>query len=393
MDRSLRHRSLRTALLGALALFAGATFSPLALADEPSPRTPDFVIEASGDHPAIAVELLTVEEGKVAIVDPSDPFFAALTPLEMSLRLDEDVTALPREEALTKFRSFLQEQVTEWRPVEREKLAMALPQIAERMREHCPDILPTRWRFLRTTGRDELSVPYTRGDCIVFPETLVASLIAQDQGTFEHLVVRKLEQLGQLVIHETFHVWSRNHPTERDTLYREFGFEPIAPVVLPDSIDRIRLTNPDGPGWGHAIRVTDDEGNACRAILLLTSKAPEFQKGYMGVIPVLSFHLYPITESDPPTLRTRDDGSVVRWMPHRVKGFAEQVGRNSAYIIHPDEILADHASYLAYPPAQIPNPELLERVRIRLGGTVIGVGKGSSSSSGKPEPASHDGGR
>ena len=105
----------------------------------------------------------------------------------------------------------------------------------------------------------------------------------------------------------------------------------------------------------------------------------------MGVLPVLSFHLYPITDGDTPTLVRHEAGHVVRWNPNAVPNFAEQVGRNTGYIIHPDEILADNAAMLVYPQFPPRNPELILRVKELLSQPLT-----EKSSTGKPRPASHD---
>ena len=385
--RITRWRDARWLPLLLIAAVATPALTPALLAQAPVGLPEDLSqrFEIAG---GVQVELLTAEEAKKAIIDESDPFFAHLTPLEISLRLNEDVTELPREEALAKYRTFLQKNVTDWKPVEIAKLQVALPQIAKEAREHCPHLIPKAWRFIRTTGREESGVPYTRGDCIVLPETLVASLITQDQGTFEKLVVRDLEKLGRLLIHEMFHVYTRNHPTARDELYRLIGFQPIPRVELPEEIDSIRLTNPDGPGWEHAITVKHPHtGDQTRAILLLTSKAPKFLPGYMGVIPVLSFHLYPITDGEKPTLVRGEDGAIVRWNPNTVPDFAAQVGRNTGYVLHPDEILADNAAMGIYPQFPPRTPELIIRVKELLSQPMT---EKKESATGKPRPASHE---
>ena len=375
-------RSARLALL-----FIALLIAPVLTAQAPVGLPEDLPSKFEIDG-GVQVELLTAEEAKQAIIDETDPFFAKLTHLEMSLRLDEDVMELPREEALAKYRAFLQENVTDWKPIELAKLRIALPQIAREARKLTPNLLPKKWRFIRTTGREESGAPYTRGDCIVLPEMLVASLVTQDQGTFEKLVVRDLAKLGRLLIHEMFHIYTRNHPAARDELYAAIGFKPIPAVTLPRDIDAIRLTNPDGPGWEHAITVKHPhEEKSTRAILLLTSKAPKFQPGYMGVLPVLSFHLYPITDGDNPTLVRHEAGHIVRWNPNAVPNFAEQVGRNTGYIIHPDEILADNAAMLVYPQFPPRNPELILRVKELLSQPLT---EKSSTGTGKPRPASHD---
>lgn len=332
-------------------------------------RAPDLELPGG-----IAVELLTAEEARTAIVDPSDPFFAKLTPLEISLRLDEDVTALPREEALARFRTFLAGEVTDWPEDERDILVLALPRVAEACGKGCPKLLPARWRFIRSTGREESGAPYTRGDCIVLPA-----------GVIDQFVSQSVESLGKLIVHETFHVYSRLHPKERDALYGEIGYRPVGAVALPDSIEKIRLTNPDGPGWEHAVTIADPAtGEETRAIILLTSNTPVFQKAIRGVLPVLQFHLYPLTGDEPPRLRLDDAGAPVRFAPFTVPSLFAAVGRNTGYIIHPDEVLADNAALLAYPAEKPPTPELLERLAARLGGEKKEATEGAGKSAGPP---------
>ncbi len=333
----------------------------------PSLLTLVLVLSAWGDEPTtrperapdreldggIVVELLTASEARVAIIDPTDAFFEKLTLLEISLRVDRDLSALPRDEALGEFRKHLVDNVTDWPEEERDTLLAALPKIAEACRAGCPKLVPKRWRFIRTTGRDESNAPYTRGDCIILPA-----------GVVSQFAERSLENLGQLIVHETLHVYTRNHPAERDALYAEVGFLPIPPVTLPESIERIRLTNPDGPGWEHAVTVKDEDSEGeCQVIMILTSRIPEFMKAIGGVLPILQFHLYPLTADDPPRLRVDEAGEVVRWWPFTIQSYMEQIGKNTGYIIHPDEILAENLSLLAYPRAGVKSPELLERIR------------------------------
>jgi hypothetical protein len=46
-----------------------------------------------------------------------------------------------------------------------------------------------------------------------------------------------------------------------------------------------------------------------------------------------------------------------------VTGFFEQVGRNTQYIIHPEEIVADNFTVLILGEQNVPSPEVLEKIR------------------------------
>lgn len=48
---------------------------------------------------------------------------------------------------------------------------------------------------------------------------------------------------------------------------------------------------------------------------------------------------------------------------YQVSGFFEQVGRNTNYVIHPEEILADNFSLLILGERRVPSPEILEKMQ------------------------------
>lgn len=53
--------------------------------------------------------------------------------------------------------------------------------------------------------------------------------------------------------------------------------------------------------------------------------------------------------------------------PQQISGFFEQVGRNTNYIIHPEEILAENFALLIMDKRDVPSPEILEKMRAVLG--------------------------
>lgn len=50
----------------------------------------------------------------------------------------------------------------------------------------------------------------------------------------------------------------------------------------------------------------------------------------------------------------------------QASGFHEQVGKNTRYIIHPEEILADNFVLLVLGKRNIPSPEIVEKMEIIL---------------------------
>ena len=72
--------------------------------------------------------------------------------------------------------------------------------------------------------------------------------------------------------------------------------------------------------------------------------------------------------SDPDGLKTVYENSMPKLIgPQESSGFLEQVGRNTQYIIHPEEILADNFALLILKEQNIPSPQVLQRMVRVLG--------------------------
>jgi hypothetical protein len=62
------------------------------------------------------------------------------------------------------------------------------------------------------------------------------------------------------------------------------------------------------------------------------------------------------------------NGKPLLLAPEEADGFMEQIGRNTGYIIHPDEVLADNFVIMVQGRKQVPSPETLARIRAALPG-------------------------
>ena len=69
-------------------------------------------------------------------------------------------------------------------------------------------------------------------------------------------------------------------------------------------------------------------------------------------------------DSDSANLKAVFDGSSPKIVGmERVSGFMEQVGGNTDYIIHPEEILADNFALLVLNEHNVASPEILQKMR------------------------------
>jgi hypothetical protein len=203
--------------------------------------------------------------------------------------------------------------------------------------------------LVRTTGHEEEGLAHTRANAVMLSQR---SLGATDA------------ELAGLLAHELFHVLSRHDRALRTRAYRIIGFRPCPEITLPAQLAPIRITNPDAPVNDAFIEVVAD-GQRVPAVPVLLSRSPKFDPAIgRDIVDYWMLKLLVLEAADAtgrmrPVLR---DGEPVLLATSEVSGFSEQVGRNTTYIIHPEEILADNFA-LMLTGRSVGSPEVLRKLR------------------------------
>jgi hypothetical protein len=278
--------------------------------------------------------------GSAALVR-RDEYIVGMSPFDRQVRLRTD-----REVSEQELVAFLASNVVPWTDGETRKLA---PIVAELSRKAAPWKLklPAVVLLVKTTGREEAGAAYCRGPAIVLPQSLVDG----DAG-----------RLSRILAHELFHVLSSHNPPLRDALYATLGFRPSNEVQLPEPLRASKITNPDAPVIRHVITVVQD-GQPIDLVPVLFSRTPRYDPRRRGTIfNYLTFRLMQVENVAGRWRPVLVGGNPVLLDPDNVPGYHEQVGRNTRYIIHPEEILADNFVFLLEGRIDLPTQRVVERM-------------------------------
>ena len=242
--------------------------------------------------------------------------------------------------------AFVGANVLEWTDEERAALSAAVESVEKRLRALAVPI-PADVVLIKTTGREEGGAAYTRANAIILPLSML-----QPAGKLEHLIC-----------HELFHILSRRNASLRERLYGAIGFKQCKEAVLPPDLAPRRITNPDAPRNDHFIRVQLD-GNEVAAVPVLFSRTPSYDAARGGEF--FEYLQMQLLVAERVGDLARPDGSRKLVPLEQVSGFYEQVGRNTSYIIHPEEILAENFAQLVLQQQDVRSPEIQEKLRRAL---------------------------
>jgi hypothetical protein len=274
------------------------------------------------------------------ILASPDAFVERMSGFDRAARLKTDRTVSEAE-----FLRFAASAALEWEDSEKRAISAAYDAIDDDLvRLHLP--LPTELFLVKTTGQEEGNTGYTRANAIVLPNKLV----------------RESPRLQKTLAHELFHIASRSNQKLAEKLYAIIGFHPCGEAVFPASLAPRKLTNPDAPRNDYCIRVKVD-GREVPATPILFSRSETYDPARGG-----EFFEYLVLN-----LLIRDDVSgnasapASRVVPlDQVSGFFEQVGENTPYVIHPEEILADNFSLLVTGATTLRSPEIPKEIERAL---------------------------
>ena len=174
--------------------------------------------------------------------------------------------------------------------------------------------------------------------------------------------------LERLLAHELFHVISRHDPELRRRLYAIIGFQPCNSIDLPEALAKQQITNPDAPTVDYYITV-EHEGQTVQVVPILLADRPDYDPRRNRLFDYLQFRLLVVDREDETWQPKLDDeGEPILLEGKANASYREQIGRNTGYIIHPDEILADNFVHLLMQTKDLKSPEIVKRMGEILGG-------------------------
>lgn len=279
------------------------------------------------------------------ILTTRDDFIQRISQFDRSARMKVDRSVTTEE-----FLAFVGNNVLDWTEQEEQNLQEIVGLFQPSLRELTLSFPPTV-QLIKTTGDEEGNAAYTRGIAIILPK----SILTKDKTT-----------LQKILCHELFHVWSRQNPALREKLYETIGFHHCQEVELPSQLKERKITNPDAPKNDHFIRLKIEK-QECLAVPILLATGPyDVEKGGEFFDYLLFEFLIVRRSSDTNIVTVAEENGAFRLMkPQTASGFYEQVGRNTNYILHPEEILADNFALLVLgaDKEKVPSPEVLRKVQ------------------------------
>lgn len=292
-------------------------------------------------HGNSLIHWATAAEGE-EILTREDRFLQAVGPFDRQGRVGTADQVSP-----AKFQEFLRSHVRPWDPAEELQLRGVLTRLLPRLAElHLP--FPPVVSLVKTTGGEEGGAAYCRQAAVVLPQAKLRS-----EG----------DALERLLAHELFHVLTAHHRAFRERCYQVIGFQLVPPISLPPSLVDQRITNPDGPLVDAVIAVQID-GTPQYVAPVLFASAEKYDPQRGGpFFRYLTFRLLVVEQTGGmwrPRLRADQPWLLI---PSDVPDYGRQIGRNTGYIIHPDEVLADNFVHLVFGKQELPNPEIVDRLR------------------------------
>lgn len=299
---------------------------------------------ASADVPLgnATVHFATQSEGR-HILTAKDDFVQRLSPFDRSARMKTDQPVAEAE-----FLQFVGKNVIDWTREEMDTVQAAVEALQPLLRDLRLSWPPTV-QLIKTTGAEEGNAAYTRATAIVLPQSELGK--GQDH-------------LKKLICHELFHIVSRRNPDLREKLYAIIGFARCNEIKLPPELERRKITNPDAPRNDHFIRL-QIEGHESLAVPILLSSAETYDVKRGGeFFEYLQFQFLVVEKSGgSQKMKAVSEGLSPKLVEMKsVSGFMEQVGTNTDYIIHPEEILAENFALLVMKGNNVASPEILQKM-------------------------------
>jgi hypothetical protein len=186
--------------------------------------------------------------------------------------------------------------------------------------------------LVKTSGAEEFGAAYTRRRAIMLPEWMTSWPMTDPRRAYF------------LLAHEVFHILSRADSWLRDDLYALFGFKTLEGFAYPAELDKRRISNPDA--FEHLHTLTVQSGSESIDVLPVIQSQLPLKKVIQlpDFFAVLAIVLLSVDTNTGEAHRD-GNGDLITYNFDNTN-WGSLMARNSPYIIHPEEVLADNFATL-----------------------------------------------
>jgi hypothetical protein len=279
---------------------------------------------------SFSVELVKIENANIiflssekakSILNENDNFVKNLSPFDRSSRLKTG-----KDISTDEYKEFITGQTLDWKDSEINKLKKITDKIVSKLKPY-NIMVPETINFIKTTGLEEGNAAYCRGNsAIIFPESEI------NTGN---------TSLDKLIIHELFHIYSKNNPDKQEKLYNILSFKKTNELIIPENIYRLKITNPDAVFNNYYFN-SEINGQEVNLMPLLLSDSKYDEKKGGEFFDYLNLYFIAVSNDDNETKPVKANDKYILVTTDQVKNYFKLIGENTGYIIHPEEILADN---------------------------------------------------
>jgi hypothetical protein len=271
------------------------------------------------------ISFLGTADAQAAIVlDTMTTYFNNITSLDMAIQMqDAELQYLERDSLLPIYKWFLQQHVQHFSPAERNLIVQYQREVSVFTQKIQPNLLPKDLRFIKTDGKiyGELTC-FTRHNCIFLPQKMMENALRGDTARFKNTLA---------------HIISRYKPRLAQQLYKRIGFDTIQHLRLSDSLLAVRiLGNPDG---ANPYRISLSDSITGTMLNLASSTDFDDTEPFEAH---LNWDMYAVEKCAGEWCVKSDSLGESTLSNTWEVPFYKKTTTNTAYTLHPDEILAEN---------------------------------------------------
>ncbi|MBR2546862.1 MAG: hypothetical protein IKF07_01540 [Eubacterium sp.] len=269
--------------------------------------------------PQLKFQFASKDEGRELMFSNKD-YYLGFSKNDLEFKLQK------KDAMMTDYLDFAGKQVMDFTDEEKALVERFMADMEDELKNEGYDLPPLdEIIFIKTTMHEETgAAAYTHGTQIYIGEQVLSRVLNGDK--------EDAEMCESILWHELFHCLTRCNPDFRKNMYKLISFTVVEDdYEIPPSVFVYHISNPDVEHHNsYATFNIDGKDIDCFTDFVTTKHFEKkgdsfFDTGTTALIPI--------------------DGSDIYYTPEEADNFDEVFGKNTDYVIDPEECMADNFSF------------------------------------------------